>query len=161
PAHGLGADVACRDRAGRRSVLGVHQNLLGRRFPWVGKDSIMPNRIVLEMSCVVVLSVFDAACGDTTPSSAGSGVVSASASLTGNMGMDGSSTVLPITQAMSQEFTRAHPEVHIAAAGSGTGPGLQKLCRGELEIAAASRPINAAEAADCASHSIAYIELPV
>src|SRR5262245_14311017 len=121
----------------------------------------MPNRNATRMLCLLALGILPAACGESTASSAGSSVVSASTALTGNIRIDGSSTVLPITQAMSQEFTQQHPDVRINAAGSGTGPGLQKLCRGDVEIAAASRPINAAEAAECASRNIAYIELPV
>ena len=44
---------------------------------------------------------------------------------------------------------------------SGTGGGFQKFCRGEIDIADASRPISASEVAACEKSGIQYVELPI
>lgn len=74
--------------------------------------------------------------------------------------IDGSSTVLPISQAVAEEFEAAH-KARVTVGKSGTGGGFKKLCRGEIAIAGASRPIKESERAECQAASIEYIELPV
>ena len=44
---------------------------------------------------------------------------------------------------------------------SGTSGGFKKLCRGEIDIANASRPILNEEMKECNKHGIQFIELPV
>jgi phosphate transport system substrate-binding protein len=85
----------------------------------------------------------------------------APATLTGNIKVDGSSTVLPVSREMAEAFANANPGVRINVAVSGTGGGFQKLCAGEIDIAGASRPINAAESGQCKAKQIDYIELPI
>jgi phosphate transport system substrate-binding protein len=46
-------------------------------------------------------------------------------------------------------------------AASGTGGGLKKFCRGELDVAGASRPIKESEAEACKAAGIEFVELPV
>jgi len=74
--------------------------------------------------------------------------------------MDGSSTVFPISEAMGEQFQK-ETQTRISIGVSGTGGGFKKFCRGELDIAAASRPIKATEARDCAANGVEFIELPV
>ena len=81
--------------------------------------------------------------------------------LGGELKLDGSSTVLPVSQALAKAFTSTNPNVKIAAFGAGTGTGLAKLCSGEIDIAGASRPINRAEGERCKAQQIDYIELPI
>jgi phosphate transport system substrate-binding protein len=75
--------------------------------------------------------------------------------------IDGSSTVFPITEAVAEEFQKAHPSVRVTVAVSGTGGGFQKFCRGETHISNASRPISKTEIASCQAAKVEYIELPV
>ena len=75
--------------------------------------------------------------------------------------VDGSSTVFPITEAMAEEFQRAHGEFRVTVSISGTGGGFKKFCKGEIDIASASRPIKRVEVDACARGAIDYIELPV
>jgi phosphate transport system substrate-binding protein len=75
--------------------------------------------------------------------------------------VDGSSTVFPITEAVAEEFQTADRNIHVTVGISGTGGGFKKFCAGEIDIVDASRPIKATEAAQCKSHLIEYIELPV
>jgi phosphate transport system substrate-binding protein len=75
--------------------------------------------------------------------------------------MDGSSTVFPIAEAVAEEFLRAGHRVRVTAGLSGTGGGFKKLCRGEIDIANASRPILAEEMEKCREAGIGFLELPV
>ncbi|MGH9368042.1 MAG: PstS family phosphate ABC transporter substrate-binding protein [Thermoanaerobaculia bacterium] len=76
--------------------------------------------------------------------------------------IDGSSTVFPITEAVAEEFQKAKKgAIKVTVGISGTGGGFKKFCRGEIDIADASRPILKKEMDDCKTAGIEYIELPV
>jgi len=76
--------------------------------------------------------------------------------------VDGSSTVFPITEAVSEEFQKSTKGKSRVTVGiSGTGGGFKKFCRGEIDVANASRPISKEEMEACAKSGIEYIELPV
>ena len=82
--------------------------------------------------------------------------------LKGEINIDGSSTVFPITEAVSEDFgllTRG--KVRITVGVSGTGGGLQKFCTREVDIANASRAIKASEVDLCRESGVEYIEIPV
>ena len=84
------------------------------------------------------------------------------ADLSGDISVDGSSTVFPITEAMAEEFGHATDgNVRITVGVSGTGGGFKKFCAGETHISDASRPIKQSEVDLCAENGIEYIELPV
>lgn len=74
--------------------------------------------------------------------------------------IDGSSTVFPITEAVSEEFMKSEP-TQVTVGISGTGGGFKKFCRGETDISNASRPILRKEMDACLEAGIQYIELPV
>lgn len=82
-------------------------------------------------------------------------------SLAGNVAIDGSATVIPMTQAMATAFHGLHPSVQFGIELSGTGGGFKKFCSGLTDIEDASRPINAAESEQCKAQRIQYIEIPV
>ncbi len=81
--------------------------------------------------------------------------------LSGSVKIDGSSTVYPITEAVSEEFQKRHPRVKVTVGISGTGGGFKKFGRGETDISNASRPIKPSEEEECRKNGITYIELPV
>ena len=84
------------------------------------------------------------------------------ASLKGDIDIDGSSTVFPITEAVAEEFGKlADGNVRVTVGVSGTGGGFKKFCNGEIQISDASRPIRASEVQLCADAGIEYIEIPV
>ena len=56
-------------------------------------------------------------------------------SLAGQIVIDGSSTVFPITEEVSRQFRRLAPGVEVRLGVSGTGGGFDKFCRGLLDIA--------------------------
>lgn len=75
--------------------------------------------------------------------------------------VDGSSTVYPINEAVAEDIQREQRDIKVTVGISGTGGGFKKLCAGELDICAASRPIKPSEVKACAASGIGYIELPV
>ncbi len=81
--------------------------------------------------------------------------------ISGNIKVDGSSTVYPLTEAVAEEFQRTNPRVRVTVGISGTGGGFKKFSRGEVDLIGASRPIRAVEDETCRKNKIAYIELPV
>lgn len=81
--------------------------------------------------------------------------------LSGQVLIDGSSTVYPVTAAAAEEFNRYAPNVRIPVGVSGTGGGFKKFCAGETDIQDASRPISPSEVEACKARNVEYIELPV
>ena len=75
--------------------------------------------------------------------------------------IDGSSTVYPISAAMSQYAAESHPGLEADVRFSGTSSGFRKLLAGEIPISGASRPIKSAELEKAAARGIEIIELPV
>lgn len=74
--------------------------------------------------------------------------------------VDGSSTVFPITEAVSEEFGKTGGG-KVMVGISGTGGGFKRFCRGETDISNASRPIKSTEKTACKESSIDFIELPI
>jgi phosphate transport system substrate-binding protein len=103
------------------------------------------------------------AAGGAAQTTAGSTAPS-QAALSGAIEIDGSSTVYPITVAVSEEFQKVNTGVNVTAKFAGTGGGFKRFCNGETDINDASRPIkkdDAAEGQACAAKGIEYVELQV
>src|SRR5687768_3658941 len=83
------------------------------------------------------------------------------ANLKGNVSIDGSSTVFPISEAAAEEFEKVQPGVRVTVASSGTGGGFKRFVVGQIDISDASRPIKPEEAQAAASKKIEYLELPI
>lgn len=81
--------------------------------------------------------------------------------LGGDIEVDGSSTVFPITEAVAEEFRKSNPGVQVNVGVSGTGGGFKRFTDGETEISDASRPIKKSEAEAAAANGIEYLELEV
>lgn len=111
-------------------------------------------KLAIMMSLALVLG----ACGNKKEQKDG---VTDAAKLTGNISIDGSSTVFPITEAVAEEFRAIQPDVKVTIGVSGTGGGFQKFSRGETNISNASRPIKDKEIEACAENNITYLGLEV
>lgn len=81
--------------------------------------------------------------------------------LRGNIRVDGSSTVFPITEAIAESFGEAAPNVRVTVGVSGTGGGFKRFAAKEIDISDASRPIKAKEMKMLAEGKIDFIEIPV
>jgi phosphate transport system substrate-binding protein len=75
--------------------------------------------------------------------------------------VDGSSTVFVVSEAVAEEFQKAHPGTRVTVGQSGTGGGFQKFCRAETDVSDASRPIRPAEIAACQKSGVSFVELPI
>lgn len=119
----------------------------------------------LAVLTAVTLSL--AACGGNTTTAespaAGSDTTAAapSSDLSGDILIDGSSTVFPVSEAMAEEFMAANPNVNVTVGTSGTGGGFEKFCSGETAISNASRPIKDEEREACAAAGVEFVEVPV
>lgn len=76
--------------------------------------------------------------------------------------VDGSARVVPITQEvarMYQELMKG--TVKIAVKSSSTASGLKSLCRGEIDISGATRPMVREELDLCKHSGVEYYEIPI
>src|SRR5687768_2686214 len=106
----------------------------------------------------LLITIALAACGGGDAGNAGTD----GAALSGSITADGSSTVFPISQAVSEEFTRANNGgVQVTVGQSGTGGGFKRFCLGETDISNASRPIKDEEKAICAQNGVEFTEMQV
>ena len=134
------------------------------------------NRNVITFVASVTLAVALASCTDTKPTTTAPTASSPAATqttaakapapvvasnLSGNITIDGSSTVAPISKAVAEDFAKSNPKVKVPVGTSGTGGGFKKFCAGDIDIANASRPIKSKEAEDCKKAGVEFIELPV
>lgn len=120
--------------------------------------------VALVFAFIMVASL--AGCGKSTESTdttASTDTTSTEtvADLSGEIKIDGSSTVFPITEAVAEEFLAIYPDVKVPVGVSGTGGGFKKFIANETDISDASRLIKEQEAADLKAAGIDYIELKV
>ena len=101
------------------------------------------------MRPALALLVLLAACGGDAGEAGGD-------QLTGQVLIDGSSTVFPVAEALAEEFQIAHPGVQVSVGISGSGGGFQRFCAGEIDISNASRPIREGEVQDCEANGIEF-----
>lgn len=81
--------------------------------------------------------------------------------LQGEIGIDGSSTVFPILEAVSEEYLKEQPDVKAPVGVSGTGGGFKKFIAGETDISNASRPIKDEEKELLEEAGIEYTEFEI
>jgi phosphate binding protein len=98
----------------------------------------------------------EAAAADTAAETAAGDDLSG---LSGEIVVDGSSTVTPVMILAAEKFQEAAPGVTVTVATSGTGGGFEKFCADETDISMASRPIKDEEIAACGDAGIEYTEL--
>ena len=121
---------------------------------------------------LAVVALVVAACGSDDPSatpnpqgtSSTTGALEPEedlSSLSGDVGIDGSSTVFPISEAVAEEFRAVAPKVRVQVGVSGTGGGFKRFCAGETDISNASRAIKSSEQESCAANGIEFVEMLV
>jgi phosphate transport system substrate-binding protein len=117
-------------------------------------------KTLITIAACGALAMGAAACGNDSDASSGSG--GGGDKLSGNIKIDGSSTVAPFAQAAQEAFQGENPDVKITVGTSGTGGGFEKFCAGETDISDASRPIKPDEEAPvCKKAGITYKEIQV
>lgn len=92
----------------------------------------------------------------------GAALPAPSGPVSGEISIEGSSTVFPITQRVAEAFQRENPDTQITVGDAGSGDGFEALCEGNVPISDASRPIDQEEEVPiCEENGIEFIELPV
>jgi phosphate transport system substrate-binding protein len=115
-------------------------------------------RVLVRVGLLLALSFALAACGGGAAGGEGGG----GGSVSGNISIEGSSTVQPITQAAAELFRQEYPEARIEVGGAGTSDGFEAFCQGDTQISDASRPIDVAEEVPiCEENGVEFIEIPV
>ena len=110
------------------------------------------------MVSILALAFVLAACGGSAGGQGGGG----GEPVSGEIVIEGSSTVQPITQAAAELFAEENPEARIEVGGAGTSDGFEAFCQGDTEISDASRPIDVAEEVPvCEENGVEFIEIPV
>ncbi len=112
----------------------------------------MRKKLWFALAASAILAVGVAACGSDDDSGSGGSTTG----LSGDISIDGSSTVGPLTEAIAEQFNADNPDVHVAVGTSGTGGGFEKFCAGETDISDASREIEDDEAKACQAKGIGY-----
>ena len=135
---------------------GIHHDLRG----FTVKTSTLSRAAI---PAAVVLSLVLSACGGNNEvASTGGGSPSAGdAKLSGEILIDGSSTVAPLSSAAGELFKEQQADVNVSVQTSGTGGGFKKFCAGQTDISNASRPIKDEEKALCDKNAVEYAQLIV
>jgi len=81
--------------------------------------------------------------------------------LSGEIVIDGSSTVTPLITLAAEDFQIANSGVRVTVGTSGTGGGFEKFCVGETDVSMASRPIKDEETEICEGNGIEPVEFIV
>ena len=89
------------------------------------KETLMKKTSFGIVASLAGLSLLLAACGGSTSDEGAAG-----SDLTGQVRIDGSSTVFPLTGLAAEDFQLENSGVQVTVGSSGTGGGFEKFCRG-------------------------------
>jgi phosphate transport system substrate-binding protein len=120
-------------------------------------------KTLFTLGAVGVLAFGVAACGDDDDDSGsdGSSGGDTPTGLSGDIAIDGSSTVQPFAEAAAELFREENPDVNVTVGAAGTSGGFEKFCAGETDISDASRPIEPEEEDLCSKDNVEYTEVQV
>jgi phosphate transport system substrate-binding protein len=117
------------------------------------------SKLFVVAGLLVALSLVLAGCGGGASGQQNGG---GSEPVSGEIRIEGSSTVYPITQAAAELFREENPDARIEVGGAGTSDGFEAFCQGDTQISDASRPIDPAEEVPvCKENGVEYIEIPI
>lgn len=123
------------------------------------------NSYVAGLALAAILALAGCGSGDNGTASSESGTTTTGANvdpkMKGEVKVDGSSTVMPISARASEAFKEVAPDVHVPVGEAGTGSGMKKFIAGEIDICDASRPIKAEEIDSLKTAGIDFVELPI
>jgi phosphate transport system substrate-binding protein len=111
----------------------------------------------LLLVTIFIAMLFTVACANNENSTGDSDT----STLNGTINIDGSSTLYPVSEAISEEFSKSHKNVRVPVGVSGTGGGFKRFCKGEIDISNASRKIKSSEIEACKQNGVDFVELAV
>lgn len=119
------------------------------------------NRNWFVLAGIAALVGFGCSKGDESAPATTTTTGGATASLSGSVSIDGSTTVYPIVNFLGEDFGKQNSGVKVDVTKSGTGSGFKKFVEGTLDICTASRTIEAEEDAKCKEKGVEYLEIPI
>ncbi|WP_439881210.1 PstS family phosphate ABC transporter substrate-binding protein [Pontibacter sp. MBLB2868] len=111
--------------------------------------------VKLNAAVLIGATLLFSACGGNNVEEGSNG------EMAGSIQIDGSSTVYPITEAVAEEYRAEAPDVKVTVGVSGTGGGMKKFTRGDIDIVDASRQMKPSEDSLAKANGISYVELAV
>ena len=124
------------------------------------KSPVTPRWASALLAAALILPAFGCS-GSSTPEGENGGDGSLKENLKGEITIDGSSTVAPISSKAQEKFAEAYDNVNVLVSITGTGDGFKRFGAGETDISDASRPIKPSEFKLCQENKIEFIEIPV
>ena len=79
----------------------------------------------------------------------------------GSVSLNGSTTVLPVMQQVSEAFMQQHKDITVTISGTGSGNGIKALRDSMTDVAMSSRGLKAKEVADFEKHGIKPVRITV
>lgn len=142
--------------------------LIDHMSPDNRKDKLMNRRVLSIFSGWLVLCLISSTgCGpsgdseDPNVSPEATPPVKVNTEIKGEIKVDGSSTVYPVSEAVIAEFGERYPNINVPLGQSGTGSGFKRFIKGETEVSDASRPIKFEEFQLLKKNGIPFVELPI
>jgi phosphate transport system substrate-binding protein len=115
----------------------------------------------VSLAALLIVSMFVAGCtsnGTTSPAATpATSTPAGAAAQTETLTLTGSTTVLPIAQAVADAYTKAHPEANIQVSGGGSGVGIQAIINKKVDIGMSSADVSAAQKAQDSNMNIITI----
>ncbi|MDQ0340394.1 phosphate transport system substrate-binding protein [Caldalkalibacillus uzonensis] len=128
---------------------------------WIGVFIMLAALLAVVAACGSTETNTEVESNTEQNSSSEAGQDTAAEALSGNVEIDGSSTVFPVQEAIAEEYRTVQPDVNVTVGVSGTGGGFKRFTVGETDLSNASRPIKDEEAAIAEENGIEYVELPI
>lgn len=117
--------------------------------------------VTVSLAALLIVSMFVAGCtsnGTTSPAATpATSTPAGAAAQTETLTLTGSTTVLPIAQAVADAYTKAHPEANIQVSGGGSGVGIQAIINKKVDIGMSSADVSAAQKAQDSNMNIITI----
>ncbi len=120
----------------------------------------MSKTLILKLCGLCLLGLLGCNDSTNTPNATGPNPTGSAADK-GEVIVDGSSSVGPVTEVAVEAFAQVPDSASVPVSKSGTGAGFKKFVTGSIDICDASRPITEDEMKKCAEAGIKYYELPI
>jgi phosphate transport system substrate-binding protein len=117
---------------------------------------VKKHKLLVAFPTVLALAFGVAACGGDDEASSASGE-----EVSGELAVDGSSTVAPLTEQVGALFQEENPDTRVTVGTAGTGGGFERFCAGETDISDASRQIEPEEEKLCQENGVEFEEIVV
>ncbi len=88
-------------------------------------------------------------------------VMMAGQALAGNVDVNGSTTVLPIMQQVTEAFMKANPTIEVTISGTGSGNGIKALRDNMTDVAMSSRDFKEKEVKDFEAHGMTPVKFVI